>query len=88
MIKGKRDVLEALAGLYNLRDMQFLRAWLADLVHTETGHAIRAVDNADVLRGRAQIILELEELIRTAPMQLSRLENRHGKIEQSNPRNP
>lgn len=74
-----RDLLTALDYLYNAREMQIFRRWLATTATDEALKAIKATENVDVLRGRAQMLLELQVLIEEAPEALQRLEKRNGK---------
>lgn len=82
------EVIAALDRLHNAREMQTLRAWLAEAKQTEMARAVKTEGSADVLRGRAQMLMEIEELFRTATDQMQRLEKRNGAQKQNYARNP
>ena len=81
------SLLVALDRFYNVQEMQIIRGWLVKLKDDEIAKAIKAVENPDVARGRAQVLLELVELFEGAPKALERLEKRNGSQKSSYPRN-
>lgn len=76
-MKPTTEVLVAIDYLFNVPEMRTLRDWLAKAAQEEMVNAVRAVENSDVMRGRAQLLLELTRIIEDAPAALIRLENRH-----------
>lgn len=68
--------------------MQIFRQWLAATANEHMVRAIQETENVDVHRGRAQALMELVAMIEGAPQALSRLENRNGTPQQSQPGNP
>jgi len=78
-VKVSREVLAALSEIHNTRNMQVFRGWLRETTNTETAKAIKTSENVDVARGRAQMLMELQETIETAHDVLERLEKRNVK---------
>jgi hypothetical protein len=78
-MKPSIDLLKSLDRLYNTQEMQTVRRWLAETATEETKKAVTASGdlNRDVMCGRAQMLISLQELIETAPQALQRLENRN-----------
>lgn len=82
-----RELVEALAYLYNAREMQTVRTWLRAAANDEAVRAVKDNENVDVNRGRAQVLLELSQLFDNAPREQQRLETRtNGSAKQSQPR--
>lgn len=74
-----RELLEGLSRLMNSSEFRAFRAYLNDMRNVETHKALFATENsAAVMRGRAQKLTELVNLIETAPQELERLEKRNG----------
>lgn len=72
--------LQALAALYGQSDFQVVRKFLQALSALETKRALTIETNADVARGRAQMLLWLLETIETSRERASQLEIRsYGK---------
>ena len=82
------SLLVALDRFYNVQEMQIIRGWLMKQRDEEMARAIKAVENSDVARGRAQVLMELVELFEGAPEALNRLERRNGSQKPSYPGNP
>lgn len=78
------DLLAALDYLYPTPEMRILREFLKTAARDAAEFAVKSNEHVDVNRGRAQALLELSELIETAPEQRKRLEMRSGKA--TNPR--
>lgn len=73
-----KALLVALDRFYNVQEIRYFRDWLKRERDSEMAKAIKAVENSDVARGRAQMLMELVEIIETAPAALQRLEKRNG----------
>lgn len=69
-------ILNSIATLYGQQDFRNFRGYLAALELEEVRNAIKAVDNADVARGRAQMIMQLRETIETSKERASQMEIR------------
>ena len=74
-----KSVLVALDRFFNVQEIHYFREWLKKERDSEMAKAIKAIENSDVARGRAQMLMELVKLIETAPEELKRLEKRNGK---------
>lgn len=74
-----RSLLVSLDRFYNVQEIQYFRKWLVKERDSEMAKAIKATENSDVARGRAQMLMELVNIIETAPQELKRLETRNGK---------
>ena len=74
-----RSLLVSLDRFYNVQEIQYFRKWLVKERDSEVAKAIKATENSDVARGRAQMLMELVNIIETAPQELKRLETRNGK---------
>lgn len=74
-----RALLSALDRFYNVQEIRYFREWLVKERDSEMAKAIKATENSDVARGRAQTLMELVKIIETAPEELKRLEKRSGK---------
>lgn len=73
-----RALLVALDRFYNVQEIRYFREWLKKERDLEMAKAIKTDANSDVARGRAQMLMELVDLMDDAPKALQRLERKHG----------
>jgi len=81
-MKVSKELLLSLDRLYNAPEMQFFRKWMKEAALEEMAKAIKTSEHTAVARGRAQMLMELQELIEAAPNALERLEKRNGEKKQ------
>lgn len=80
------DVYRAVDRLYNNPDFRVFREFLLERRSNELMRAVMSPDNTDVLRGRAQELVYLCELIESSTLKTERLENkRYGKVNTRQP---
>ena len=81
--------VEAIARLYNTAEFKAVRAYIGVLTGDAVEKAIKTAENPEIMRGRAQALMELAEFINNAPQVERRLENnRNGTAQNKGRRNP
>jgi hypothetical protein len=78
-VKVTPGLLAALDYLWPTPEMRHFRDSLKTAAREAAEFAVKSNENVDVNRGRAQALLELSDLLETAPEQRKRLETRNGK---------
>lgn len=77
------DFLRAIDHI-GVHDYRTILQYIADRKVGAVDQAIKGTGNTDVSRGRAQVWMELEELIKNATALVARLEKHNGKSKSNN----
>jgi hypothetical protein len=73
------ETLRSIANLFDQVDFRRFRAFIATLKETETKRALFTTTDADVARGRAQMVADLLEIIETSKTRASATEIRNDR---------